>query len=178
MTKPPSYSYIAGTIDDVDVENRLVWVFDKTKNRIQCTMRESAAGILRIPKQGEQWTLSRQSNFSPWILEKKLDSTTEHEAVIENMTPGDLRVSGSDTSSNVYVDGQLVINGNPPASGILQHEFFTGTSFSSITLQKAPGPSPLVFLDGLLVAPPQWTVTGNILSFDPELLGENLSVYY
>ncbi len=112
MALPGSHNYIALIIDEVDLSTRTVWGYDKTVGKIQAFMRESPAGILRIPVQGERWTVERRGYY--WYLQRKLDSNEEHTDTLD-MSPGDIRISGATAESKVSITGDIVVNGQPLA---------------------------------------------------------------
>jgi hypothetical protein len=176
MAQPASHTTIVVTIDEVDLTRRFVWGYDKTKTRIQCSMRESPGGILRIPNQGELWTACRRGYV--WYIDRKLDSSDEQAAVVSDMSPGDVRISGSDTNSTIDIQGNVLINGSPPSPALKVNTFESVSAFTTVTLDADPGSSVLVYLNALLVNSNLWTINGRVITFINPMGSGELVVYF
>jgi hypothetical protein len=110
MATPASHNYIAVLIDEVDPSTRTVWAYDKTGQRIMAAWRETTGGVVRIPAQGENWTIERKG--FQWHLDKKFSTADEHAIITTEMNPGDVHISGTNQNSTVNMQGQVKANGS------------------------------------------------------------------
>lgn len=170
-----SESYVVVTIDDVDIENRLAYVFDKTGGTFIASFRSSAAGILYIPAQGEHWTAIRIGYG--WSLDKRLDTPTEHSEVVSSMSPGDVRVGTGGTT--MLSTDNLLINSDPLGVAAVD-AFDTDGIEDGFLLEYAPVSiaSVQVYLAGLLVDPRTYSVVDNAVLFTSPPAAGVLVVYY
>lgn len=175
-TITPGMQSIVVRIEDVDMTNRLVHAFDKSKARIQISFRDiPGGGLLRIPDQGERWVAERQGWV--WRLTGRLSSAAEQAEVAGLLEAGDSRLY---SPGILYIDAdEVIVNGRPFGTHV--HDLFHETStFTSVTLSGdvANPLSVMPFLNGLFIDPSQWTLTNRTIAFAATMAAGTLVVYY
>lgn len=175
MATPADHDYIVVLIDEVDIEKRMAWGIDKTNAKIPCSMTETIGGIWRIPNQGEFWTVERKGYI--WYIDKKIDSSEEHTSAIDTLAPGDVRISGTNEDSNIFITGNIAHNGHPLETNLEAQTFNSDNPFTEVTLSQIPIGAVLVYLNGLLVDPSLWTITNKVITFTDPMGAGQVTVY-
>ena len=172
----PQTAKIAVRIDEVDVKNRLIVGIDKTGAKISISFRDVPAAF-RIPAQGELWTAWRYGWM--WFIDQRIDSADEHDALVEQMTPGDMRMQANGT---IQIYGQaMTINGQPFGATAL--DTFSGDGATvDFTLNAPPvhGHTVQVYVESdFLHQQFDYSVSGNTVTFvTAPTNGDRISVYY
>lgn len=160
--KTPQFSQIVIDIDDVDIPNRTVTGHDKTNVLIQASFREAPGAALRIPTQGEKWTVQRIGY--QWRLGQRLDSPDEHTTLTDSMAPGDSRISAGGT---LHVVGEA-INYNGQPVGATTWNVFDADGVATVFALDVEAVHPQTvqaFANGLLIDPRMFTVAGDTVTF-------------
>jgi len=174
---PGTSQQIVVRIENVDMVNRSVHCFEKTKGRIDVSFRDiPGGGLLRIPAQGERWTAERFGHI--WRLTGRLSSHDEQIALSKLLVPGDSQLS---TPGILYIDvDEIVFNGRH--IGTTVHDTYSQplSPFTVVTLSATPVDQGTVmpYLNGLLCQQELWNLSGRTLTFRAPLGFGNLVVYY
>lgn len=173
--KTPQFSQIVIDIDDVDLANRTVTGHDKTNVLIQASFREAPGAALRIPVQGEKWTVQRIGY--QWRLGQRLDSPDEHATLTEQMTPGDSRLAADGT---MHIASDAIVYNNQPVGATTWNVFDADGIATSFTLDIAPVHPQTVqaFMNGLLIDPRIYTVVDAVVTFLTAPATGTLVVYF
>lgn len=175
-SKVPGGVQIVVRIENVDMVNRSVHCFEKTKGKIDVSFRDiPGGGLLRIPTQGERWTAIRFGHI--WRLTGRLSSHEEQLEISALLQPGDSQLS---TPGTLYLDVLgLVFNGRH--IGTVVHDTYNQPGpFTIVTLSQTPAEIGTVmpYLNGLLCQQELWSLHGRTLTFGAPMGFGNLVVYY
>lgn len=163
-------------IDEIDVTNRVCHARDKTNVLIQVSFRDAPGGVLQIPAQDERWTVTRIGQ-GPWYLDKKLDSHDDHEFVKDTMVAGDTRLGGVGTTH--IETGKVKMNGRGFGTTVFD-DHYSASAWTTVTLASDPvsNGSIQVILNGVIVAPNLYRVSGRVITFNSTMATGNLLISY
>lgn len=161
-------------IDDVDLPNRIVHARDKTNVLFQISFRATEAGILRVPEPGEKWTAVRIG--WQWYLDKKLTNTPEQTWINENMGVGDSLIDANTLYATV---SSFILSGLPLGASVYDALTTDGTT-ASYTLHRQPVAAETIqaFINGLLIDPRLYSLSGSTITFQDVPHAGTLIVYY
>lgn len=166
--------YIVVKIAQVDITNRIAHCTDKTGAPIQVVFRLAAGGILHVPAPDEKWSAKKLGHT--WHLAEKQDTLPEHQWVVDNMQPGDTRISGE--TLHVLSEG-FEFNGQP--IGATTYSVFTADgSLTSFALAATPVDIHTIqaFIGGVLIDPRTIRLSGATVSFLTAPAAGTLVIYY
>jgi len=164
-----NFEYLAITIEDVDMENRLVHATDRTDSIIQISYRDHPGGVAVVPAQGQRWIAVRLGHT--WFLDKQMDSEEEQD-VMAGYQPGDMRIS-TPGIIRIYGD-ELTFNDGPVGGAPTTEEFERpADGFDTQLLAGTPAqPEGMqVYLNGLQLPDESWEFDEgtNTITFSPEV---------
>lgn len=155
------------TIVTVDLDQLSCQVRDKQLGLFGALIRLRT--ILRLPKEGEVWTIYKQGSL--WYLDEPI---VDHD--ISGLSPGDTIIS---VDGNLHIEADSVTIADQQI-GFLQSDTFTSDTLGSYTLSGTPtNPYPVVHYGVDRLHPRDFTVDGAALTIiDDFVAGVPITVVY
>lgn len=108
----PGLSRLSVLIDDIDIPNRIVHVYDRSGGFFQATFHD-VDDTLPIPAPGEQWIAERMS-WDSWRLSGRV-SQQGYTDILSNLNPGDRLIAAL---GDIWLHGDRVLVDNDPVDDL------------------------------------------------------------